>query len=48
VSPIGYIEVFGGASRFRPIFSPWSALPAVIFGAVLGAVISRLLRRQRG
>lgn len=47
MSPIGYIEVCDGQSRFRPIFSPWSAAPALAAGAVLALLLDRLVRRAR-
>ena len=46
VSPMGYIEIKDGESHFRPITGPWRAVPLVAFGAVIGFLVNRVLRRR--
>jgi uncharacterized spore protein YtfJ len=44
VSPIGYIEIKDGVSRFRPIVAPWQAVALVAFGATVSVIVNRLIR----
>jgi uncharacterized spore protein YtfJ len=46
VSPVGYIEIKDGASRFYPIITPPVGIIAAVAGLVLGVVLGRMLARQ--
>jgi uncharacterized spore protein YtfJ len=43
VTPTGYIEIRGGASRFRPL---WDAKSVLAGAAILGALLAFALRRR--
>jgi hypothetical protein len=46
VSPVGYIELKDGSSRFRPIRGPAAMLPVVIAGGFFALLIARALSRR--
>jgi uncharacterized spore protein YtfJ len=48
VSPVGYIEMKKGGSRFRPIHGPAARLPVVIAGGLFALLIARALGKPRG
>lgn len=45
VSPLGYIEIVKGQTRFRRINDPASFLPVVVAGGLAAALILRGLRK---
>jgi uncharacterized spore protein YtfJ len=46
VTPVGYIEIKNGASRFRPIRDPAQLLPLVIAGSLTTLSILRVIDRR--
>ncbi len=44
-TPMGYIEIEGNTTRYRPIRDPSSYVPLVIAGGVAGCMLLRGLRR---
>jgi uncharacterized spore protein YtfJ len=48
VSPVGYIEMKNGGSRFRPIHGPAARLPVVIAGGIFALLIVRAFGKTRG
>lgn len=45
VSPLGYIEIKGGQSQFRPIHDPSSFVPLVAVGGVMSWLVLGAVRR---
>ena len=45
VTPVGFIEIEGNETRYRPIREPSSYVPLVIAGGVAGCFLLRGLRR---
>ncbi len=45
VAPLGYIEIQGGHSRFRPIHDPAAYVPLVVAGGLAGWVLLRGIRK---
>ena len=42
LSPVGYIEIRGGSSSFRPIFKPPLGAISLVVGILLGLAIARI------
>jgi uncharacterized spore protein YtfJ len=47
LSPVGYIEIRGGSSSFRPIFKPPLGAISLVVGILLGLVIARFAGARR-
>jgi hypothetical protein len=47
LSPVGYIEIQGGSSSFRPIFKPPLGAISLIVGILLGLAIARIAGARR-
>ncbi|MCC6178029.1 MAG: hypothetical protein IT305_22230 [Chloroflexi bacterium] len=46
VSPIGYIEIANGQTRFHPIYDPMALMRFVFIGGLIGFALSRIGRRS--
>jgi hypothetical protein len=47
LAPVGYIEIRGGSSSFRPIFKPPLGAISLVIGILLGLVIARFAGARR-
>jgi uncharacterized spore protein YtfJ len=45
VSPLGYIEIKDGETRYKPIRDPASMVPLVVAGGLSGWILLRALRK---